>query len=102
MITEAIKSLRPNASFSVNGESIDGIRWFSAIEDRPTDAEILAEANRLTELQELQQYRFKRMHEYPPVAEYLDAVVKGDQEAIQAYIDKCNAVKLKYPKPEGL
>jgi hypothetical protein len=102
MITEAIRSLRPTASFSVNNESIDGIRWLSDPAERPTDAEILAEANRLTELRELQQYKFKRMHEYPPVAEYLDAVVKGDDEAIQAYIDKCNAVKLKYPKPEGL
>jgi len=26
-------------------------------------------------------------------------VVKGDEEAIQEYIDKCLAVKAKYPKP---
>jgi hypothetical protein len=102
MITEAIRSLRPTSSFSVNGESIEGIRWLSAPEERPTDAEILAEANRLTALKELEQYKLKRMHEYPPMSEYLDAVVKNDQEAIQAYIDKCNAVKQKYPKPEGL
>jgi hypothetical protein len=39
-----------------------------------------------------------RAAEYPPMTDYLDAVVKGDQEAIQAYIDACLAVKAKYPK----
>ena len=37
---------------------------------------------------------------YPPITDYIDGVVKGDQEQIQAYIDACQAVKAKYPKPE--
>ena len=45
-------------------------------------------------------YIAKRQAEYPPVTDYLDAVVKGDQEAIDAYIAACQAVKTKYPKPE--
>jgi hypothetical protein len=44
-------------------------------------------------------YADKRKAEYPPMEEYLDAVVKGDQEAIDAYIAACQAVKAKYPKP---
>jgi hypothetical protein len=40
-----------------------------------------------------------RANEYPPMTDYLDGVVKGDQEQIQAYIDACLAVKAKYPKP---
>jgi hypothetical protein len=36
--------------------------------------------------------------EYPPFTDYLDAVVKGDQAQIQAYINACQAVKDKYPK----
>jgi hypothetical protein len=43
-------------------------------------------------------YIAKRQAEYPPITDYLDGVVKGDQEQIQAYIDACNAVKAKYPK----
>lgn len=43
-------------------------------------------------------YKAKRAAEYPPVADYLDAVVKGDQAQIQKYIDDCLAVKAKYPK----
>ena len=43
-------------------------------------------------------YADKRRAEYPPVTDYLDAVVKGDQAAIAAYIAACQAVKAKYPK----
>jgi hypothetical protein len=42
----------------------------------------------------------QRVGEYPPIEDYLDGVVKGDQEQIQAYIDACLAVKAKYPKPD--
>ena len=43
-------------------------------------------------------YQQKRIAEYPPLMDYIDGVVKGDQAQIQAYIDACQAVKLKYPK----
>jgi len=45
-------------------------------------------------------YIAKRQREYPPITDYLDGVVKGDQEQIDAYIAACQAVKTKYPKPE--
>ena len=44
-------------------------------------------------------YMAKRVAEYPPMANYLDGIVKGDQAQVQAYIDACLAVKNKYPKP---
>jgi hypothetical protein len=43
-------------------------------------------------------YTNKRRAEYPPVTDYLDGIVKGDQAQMQAYIDACLAVKAKYPK----
>jgi hypothetical protein len=45
-------------------------------------------------------YADKRAMEYPPMADYLDGIVKGDTEQVQTYIDACLAVKVKYPKPE--
>ena len=45
-------------------------------------------------------YKYKRIKEYPPVTDYLDGVVKGNQAQIDAYIAACQAVKTKYPKPE--
>ena len=44
-------------------------------------------------------YIAKRQAEYPPYTNYLDGIVKGDQEQIDAYIAACQAVKTKYPKP---
>lgn len=44
-------------------------------------------------------YDQRREMEYPPITDYIDGVVKGDQAQIQAYIDACLAVKAKYPKP---
>jgi hypothetical protein len=40
----------------------------------------------------------KRAAEYPPITDYLDGVVKGDQAQIDKYIADCQAVKAKYPK----
>ena len=45
-------------------------------------------------------HQHKRAREYPPITDYLDGIVKGDTEQVQAYIDACLAVKAKYPKPE--
>lgn len=45
-------------------------------------------------------YINKRVSEYPPITDYIDGVVKGDQAQIDAYIAACLAVKAKYPKPE--
>lgn len=44
-------------------------------------------------------YRELRAAEYPPAADYLDAMVKGDDAGIATYIKACRAVKAKYPKP---
>ena len=43
-------------------------------------------------------YIAKRQAEYPPITDYLDGLVKGDQEQIAKYIADCQAVKTKYPK----
>lgn len=45
-------------------------------------------------------YQRQRAAEYPPMSDYLDGIVKGDQAQVKAYIDACLAVKAKYPKPE--
>jgi hypothetical protein len=47
------------------------------------------------------QYQRDRKQEYPPIEEYIDGVVKGDQSQIDEYINKCLAVKAKYPKPNS-
>jgi len=43
-------------------------------------------------------YIAKRASEYPPITDYIDGVVKGDQVQIDKYIADCLAVKAKYKK----
>jgi len=43
-------------------------------------------------------YIANRAKEYPPITDYIDGVVKGDQAQIAKYIADCLAVKAKYPK----
>jgi hypothetical protein len=68
---------------------------------QPTDAEITAEVARLQAEYEAKEYQRKRAAEYPPMSDYLDGVVKGDQAQIDAYVAACLAVKAKYPKEQA-
>ena len=43
-------------------------------------------------------YAAKREAAYPPITDYLDGVVKGDQGQIAKYIADCLAVKANFPK----
>jgi hypothetical protein len=85
---DAILSLRPNAT----------IEWLDDTETQPSDTEIQNEIDRLQAEYDALEYQRKREAEYPPMADYLDAIVKGDETQKQKYIDDCLAVKEKYPK----
>ena len=43
-------------------------------------------------------YADLRRPEYPPLADYLDGIVKGDQLQIDKYIADCLDVKARHPK----
>ena len=59
---------------------------------------VKTEEDKLQAEYDAQEYARKRKAEYPPMADYLDAVVKNDDTQKQKYIDDCKAVKEKYPK----
>jgi hypothetical protein len=95
----ALSSLRPGAVFTVRGSTYSGIEWLSKDQSKPTEDEVNAEISVLTQQWESKQYQRNRKEEYPDFVDYIDGLVKGDQDQMQAYIDACNAVKQKYPKP---
>lgn len=69
--------------------------------DDAFDAEgnvVIYDSAAITAYLESQSYKAKRQAEYPPMADYLDAMVKNDQQAIDEYIATCKMVKAKYPK----
>ena len=63
-----------------------------------SDEDILAKQTELQTAYDAQEYARKRQAEYPPMADYLDAIVKDDDTQKQKYINDCKAVKEKYPK----
>ena len=99
-ITHAIASLRPGAVWIIHSEDYNTLEWSEEnTTTKPTLEEIEQEVIRLQEAYDNKEYQRLRAAEYPDFKDYLDGVVKGDQAQIQAYIDACLAVKIKYPKP---
>ena len=92
---DALLSLRPGAKWTLRGEELE---WLDTAQTQPTEAQIQAEITRLQAEYDAKDYQRKRAAEYPPITDYLDGVVKGDQAQIDKYIADCNAVKAKYPK----
>ncbi len=97
MITkgDVLLSLRPGAEWNVVGGVIT---WLDTEQTEPTADEIRDELVRLQYKAEVEDYKEKRAGEYPPKEDYLDGVVKNDQDQIDAYVAACQAVKDKYPK----
>jgi hypothetical protein len=98
-ITDAIISLTPGAQWTLTGDDYSGLDWLDNQQPAPTKEECLAEVERLQAAYDALEYQRLRKLEYPSVIDYIDGIVKGDQEQIDAYIAACLAIKAKYPKP---
>jgi hypothetical protein len=85
--TQTVCKMYPNIAYMVDDIAYDADSNEVAYDLALVQAEINANA-----------YKAKRAAEYPPMTDYLDGIVKGDNAQVQAYIDACNAVKNKYPK----
>jgi hypothetical protein len=66
------------------------VNWFNDWQ-KPSWEEVQVKINELS-------FQVNRAKEYPPITDYIDGVVKGDQIQIDKYIADCLAVKAKYPK----
>lgn len=75
------------------------------------EVELIPEPKKEEEQEEIElTYAQKRAAEYPSLFEYLDGVVKSHSEdqathnqgvmQVEEYVQKCLAIKAKYPKPE--
>ena len=60
--------------------------------------EVTYDNNAVEDLIASEAYKGLRATEYPPITDYIDGVVKGDNAQVQAYINACLAIKAKYPK----
>lgn len=104
-LEDAIKSLTPEANFlTTHPFDPESIQWFSQDIPRPSNEEIVAEMQRLTEDWSNQYYRLERGREYPMVEEQLDmmwhAMNADETKRIEPFYSTIKAIKDKYPKPQ--
>lgn len=96
-LSKVIKEINSSAEFCYAEDDINTIEWLNGT--NPIDKQTIL--NKQIELQaeyDSKEYQRQRAKEYPDFKEYLDGIVKGDQEQIDKYIADCLAIKTKYPK----
>ena len=99
-IIDALNILAPNTEWSISGDIVySNINWLDSTIEQPSEFEIYAQITKLQNEYNALEYQRLRAVEYPDFKDYLDGIVKNDQEQIQAYINACLAIKEKYPKP---
>jgi len=99
-ITDAIRSLTTDASFTVIG---DEITWLSLDITQPTQSEIDAEIARLQAEYDSQAYARTRATAYPTVADFMEAYTEKEigssSTKWDAYVTAYNKVRSDNPKP---
>jgi hypothetical protein len=79
-------------------KKVNGVKVQLTVEEEAVrDADEKVWAEKQIELAKTQ-YQRDRKAEYPPMENYLDGIVKGDQAQIDKYISDCLAIKDKFPK----
>jgi hypothetical protein len=95
---EAIISLYPNCTFTLNGDTYDGLVWHDETIPKPTEQELAEESERIEVELARNIYQRRRKAEYPSIGDQLDALWKGGT-ALEEMAGKIQQVKEKYPKP---
>ena len=96
-LTKALLSLYPDAEWSLNGDSYEGLNWLSSNITKPSLEELEVECDRLHALWTSKEYQRQRAPEYPSIGDQLDDLYHSGffSEEMRA---KIQAVKDKYPK----
>ena len=102
MIDKAIINLRPGAQWILNGEYYEGLQWIDEIQSKPSKEEVEAEIIKLNAEYDSKQYQRLRVKEYPSMQEQLDMQYWDSINGTTTWQDTINAIKVKYPKPEGV
>lgn len=102
MIDKALLKLRPGAAWSLNGNTYEGLQWLDENQSKPSKDEVIVEVERLLAEWNSKEYQRQRAQEYPSIQDQLDMQYYDVLNGTTTWQDAINAVKTKYPKPEGL
>ncbi len=97
-IAKAIINLRPGAKWSVDGNSYDGITWLDTNQTQPTEAEITAEAARLTALEPARIATENRRSAYIVEADPLFFKAQRGEATMEEWQVKVAEIKNRFPK----
>lgn len=101
-ITEAVRSLRPNSSFSVKGNTYEGIKWCDPDNNIPTKEEVQTKVTGLQAEFDANQYQRDREPNYPNLAEQFDllwhAIDADTLDKTSDFYTTLKAVKDAHPK----
>ena len=96
-IFDGIRALIPDAKLYVENNSWDKIHWADE-RKQPSRSDIEAKIVELQAESDAKQYQRDRKLEYPTIEELVVALY--DEKDKASIIERRNAVKAKYPKPE--
>lgn len=105
----AIRFLFPKAEFEIVLAGVyEGIVWLSTDIEKPTEEELRAAWDAHLLSLKINEYKKKRIAEYPSIGDQLDAIMKwvstereiSVPSELKSVAMKCMSVKAKYPKPE--
>jgi len=97
-ITKALISLCPNSSWTVDGNTYEGITWLDTSNTQPTKEEVLAEAARLQAEYDSLNYQRQRLQNYPAIGEQLDMLYWDKVNGTNNWQTAISAVKNQFPK----
>lgn len=102
-IFDAVMSLRPRSQFTC-GDTYESLVWNEPTggQTKPSKEEINSEIARLNQQYINNEYQRKRAREYPSIQEQLDMQYWDSVNGTTTWQDAINAIKTKYPKPEGV
>jgi hypothetical protein len=101
-VSQALKSLRPTSEFICIGEDYSTVIWKDEENLKPEKVEVDAEISRLQAEYDSKEYQRLRALEYPSIQDQLDMQYHDALNGTTTWQDAINAVKDKYPKPEGV
>ncbi len=102
MLFEIVKK-EFNAKLTIRNGCINAEDWEKNVEwhgsvEKPSWDTLLIFKNKYDAEYASNKYQRDRQPNYPPMENYLDGIVKGDQAQVDKYIADCLAVKKRFPK----
>jgi hypothetical protein len=95
-LSAALISLRPGATWSLNGDEYSGLVWSDSIQSKPTYEECVTEMARLKADYDAKEYQ--RLRKYPTIQDQLDMLYWDKVNNTNVWKDTIQAVKDQFPK----